>query len=63
MAMTIIVPPALEERLETAGIGPDEAKHLVLEALRELVENAEVRAWWEGLTSAQRAGGESELEE
>ena len=54
MPITIELPEELAARLEAAGIHREDASRYAIAALVEAADHAEVRAWWDGLSEAQR---------
>jgi hypothetical protein len=54
MTLNIELPDELMSRLEAAGIPAEEASRYALAALNEVAEDAELRAWWDDLSSEER---------
>jgi predicted transcriptional regulator len=54
MTLNIELPEELASRLAAAGIRSDEASRYALAALTEVVDHAEMRAWWDDLSAEER---------
>jgi hypothetical protein len=54
MTLNLELPEELTSRLEAAGIPAEDASRYALAALSEMADRAELRAWWDALSTDER---------